>query len=280
MKILRTPQPNAHLSRLERCGSAELLKLFEAGLKTGSKTPQYSLLADAWGRLFSGIFLSAEELVDEMQREHRRFSNDHERMLREFVKADCASGGPFVIDVIENGGKIDRAALIMVADLEDLAGIEYKGRTAIHLLIDACDKRVRPVLIRKAGKRLLSQVYDRWGIPLIFSIFGLCDLTVEDLDAIASVFSRDELKNIMSRSRTGNDALYVFTHVAAAMKGRPSVERNAFYKPAAKNLDTDKADGPVRTQTLDAAKVMAEWEEKKRARQKAAGLVPRDKTDP
>jgi len=280
MKMLRTPLPNAHLSRLERCGSDELLTLFEAGLKTGSKTPQYSLLADAWGRLFSGIFLSAEELVDDMQQEDRRFRNEHERMLREFVKADCASGGSFVLDVIKNGGKIDRAALIMVADLDDFAAIEHKGTTAIHLLIDACDKRVRPVLIRKAGKRLLSQVYDRWGIPLIFSVFSLCDLCEEDLDAIASVFSRDELKNIMRKSRTGNNALYVFTHVAASMKGRPPVERNAFYKPAAKDLDTEKPEGPVRTQTLDAAKVMAEWQEKKRARQKAAGLLPPDRTGP
>ncbi|WP_321508572.1 hypothetical protein [uncultured Methanoregula sp.] len=255
MKMLRTPLPHAHLSRLERCGSAELLALFNTCLKTGQKTTPYDLLPDAWSRLFSGIFLSAEELVDEMPREERRFSNDHERMLREFIKADCAGGGTFVIEVIKNGGKIDRAALIMIADLEDLAGIEHNGIMAIQLLVEACDKKVRPALIRKAGKRLLSQVYDHRGLPIIFSIFGLCDLTAEDLDAIDSVFSRDELKNVMSRNRTGNNALVVFMNLAASMKRYPRMERNAlvrnaFYIPAAKDTKKEECDKPVRIKKI------------------------------
>jgi hypothetical protein len=252
MTMLRTPLPNADLSRLERCGSAELLGIFETCLKTGSKPSNYGLLADAWGRLFSELFLSAEELVDEMQRGVSRLSDEQERMLREFIKADCASGGLFIFDVIKNGGKIDRAALIMIADLEDLAGIEYNGIMAIHLLVDVCDKKVRPVLIRRAGKRLLSQIYDRRGIPLIFSIFGLCDLCPEDLDAIASVFSRNELKNIMSKSRTGNNALDVFTNVAASMKRyslserNAVLERNAFNIPAVKDTKEEELEKPVK----------------------------------
>jgi hypothetical protein len=256
MKVLRTPLPNAHLSRLERCGSAELLGIFETCLKTGSKKSAYGPLADVWGRLFSEIFLSAEELVDEMQREERRFSDDHERMLREFIRADCMSGGSFVMDVIRNGGKIDRAALIMIADLEDLAGVENNGTMAIQQLIEACDKKVRPALIRRAGKHLLSQVYDRRGIPLIFPIFGLCDLGGEDLDAIASVFSRDELKNIMSRSRTGNNALDVFTSASASMKRYPEQERNAslvrnaFYISAAKDTRKEGPEKPVKIEKI------------------------------
>jgi hypothetical protein len=256
MVILRTPLPNAQLSRLERCGSQELLALFETCLKTGSKKSAYDLLPDAWGRLFSEIFLSAEELVDEMQQGKRRFSDDDERMLREFIKADCMSGGSFVIDVIKNGGKIDRAALIMIADLEDLTGIKYNGIMAIQLLIEACDKRVRPALIRRAGKQLLSQVYDQRGIPLIFIIFGLCDLCEEDLDAIASVFSRDELKNIMSRSRTGKNAFEVFMEVSALMKRYPqmnrnaSLVRNAFYVPAAKDIRKEGSEKPVKIEKI------------------------------
>lgn len=209
MKMLRTPIPNAHLARLEDCDPAELLGRFEYCLKTGSKKTEYGLLADAWGKLFSDLYLTPEELVDEMSHGKHRLSGDQESMLREFVRADCANVGSFVVKVIKNGGKIDRAALIMLADLEELAGIEYNGMTAIHLLVDACDKKIRPTLIRKMGKRLLSQVYDRRGIPTIFLIFSLVDIYGDDLDAIAGIFSNDELRNIMSKSRTGNNALDV-----------------------------------------------------------------------
>lgn len=254
MKVLRTPSPNAHLSKLERCGSAELLEIFETCLKTGSNKSPYGPLAAVWGRLFSEIFLSAEELVDEMQQEERRFSNDHERMLREFIKADCAGGGRFVLDVVKTGGKIDRAALIMIADLDNLVDIEDNGRMALLLLIEACDKRVRPVLIRRAGKRL--QIYDRRGIPIIFSIFGLCDVGVEDLDAIASVFSDDELKGILSRNRNGKTAFEVFMEVSAVIRRynvrerNALVERNAFYIPAAQDAKEDEPEKPVKIRTL------------------------------
>ena len=70
------------------------------------------------------MFLSAEELVDEMQSGEQRLGDGEKRMLREFIKADCANGGAFVLNVIKKGGNIDPAALIMIADLEDLAGID------------------------------------------------------------------------------------------------------------------------------------------------------------
>jgi hypothetical protein len=256
MKVLRPPLPIAHLSKLERCGSAELLGIFETCLKTGSKKSVYGPLADVWGRLFSDIYLSAEELVDEMQRGERRLSNDHERMLQAFIRADCMSGGSFITDVIKNGGMIDRAALIMFANLEDLTEIEFNGMMAIQLLVQACDKRTRPALIKRAGKRLLSQVYDRRGIPLLFTIFGLCDLGVEDLDAIASVFSKEELRNTMSRSRTGKNALEVFMNLSAAMKRYPlrernaSMVRNAFHIPAAKDTETESVQKNVRVEKI------------------------------
>jgi hypothetical protein len=256
MKRLRTPPPIAHLSVLERCGSEELFGLFEASLKIRPTRAEYNLLAAAWGRLFSDIYLSAEELVDDMQQTERRFPSNHEQMLREFIRADCATGSSFVLEVIRNGGKIDRAALIMVADLEDLAGIGHNGQMALQLLIAACDKRTRPALIRRAGRHLLSRVYDQRGLPLVFTFFGLCDLGMEDLDAIASVFSRDELKTIMSRSRTGKTALDAFASAVAAMKRYPSRERdaimarNAFYTPAAKDTEKEEAERPVKVSIL------------------------------
>jgi hypothetical protein len=256
MKVLRTPLPHAHLERLESCGPEELCGLFEASLKSGPKKAGSPLLAAAWGHLFSGLYLSAEELVDSMQEGEGRLSGERERMLREFIKADARSGGSFVFEVIRNGGKTDRAALIMIADLKDLTGIEQNGIMAVQLLIDACDKRVRPALIHKAGKHLLSRVYDRRGLPLIFTIFSLCDLTTEDLDAIASVFSDEELRNIMSRSRTGNTAFDVFCSVSASMKRYPSRERtlslvrNAFYIPAARDTKKDGPEKPVKIEKV------------------------------
>ena len=148
-----------------------------------------------WGRLFSELFLSPEELVDEMQRGERRFSNDHERMLQEFIRADCAGGGSFVIDVIKTGGKMDRAALIMIADPDDLVGFEYDGKMALHHP-DRSLRQTRATGTNPEGPGNDCRYCYRRDIPLIFSIFGLCDVRVGDLDAIASVFSDDELKNI------------------------------------------------------------------------------------
>ncbi len=221
------------------------------------KRPEYHLLADAWGRMFSDLFLSAKELADEMEQGQHRLGKEREQMLHDFIKADCASGGSVVLDIIRNGGMIDRAALIRIADLEDLAGIRYNGIMALQLLIDACDKKVRPVLIRRAGRHLLSRVYDHRGLPLIFTIFGLCDLCEGDLDAIASVFSQDDLKNTMSRSRSGKNAYEVFLSNSAAMKRYPPLERNtsmvrnAFYIPAAKDAKSEGTEAPVRIRKLD-----------------------------
>lgn len=238
--MFRTPIPNAAQSLLENFGTDQLLGLFASSGKTGSRLIDNSLLSDAWGTLFSELYLSAEELVDEMQRGEHRLDEENEGMLREFIRADCRSGGLFVLNVINKGGKIDRAALIMIADLDDFAGIEYNSTTAIHLLADTCDKWVRPALIRKAGQRLLSSVYDRRGIPVIFTIFSLGDICMSDLEALAKMFSKDDMKNIMCRSRTGKTALTVFAEIALSLKSHASLERHTFFGPSfLKDTDID-----------------------------------------
>ena len=130
IRMFRTPIPNADRSRLENFGTDQLLGLFSSCTKTGSRVVDNSLLSDAWGTLFSRLYLSAGELVDEMQRGEHRLDDEQETMLREFIRADCSKGGLFVLNVIHKGGTIDRAALIMIADLDDFAGIEYNGSTA------------------------------------------------------------------------------------------------------------------------------------------------------
>jgi len=215
--MLHRPIPNDDIARLERSGHDELLGIFGACLKSGSIKTDYARLADAWGMLFSGMYLSAAELVEGMLAGEHRLGEDKEAMLREFIKADCARGGFFTINIIQKGGTIDRAALIMIADLADLAGLKHDGTPAIHLLVTSCDKRVRPTLIRKAGARLLSSVYDRNGMPVLFILFGMGDISRFDLEAIAAVCTKDDLKKTMVQSRMGRNALEVFNEVSSVL---------------------------------------------------------------
>lgn len=238
--MFRSPIPNAEESMLENYSSEQLLKIFETCLKTKTTKVSPNLLSECWGLLFSDKFLSAEELVDDMQSGKHRIGEDKERMLREFIKADCATGGAFVQNVIKNGGKIDRAALIMIADLDILSRIESDDRNLIQIIIEACDKGVRPALIERAGKRLLSNVYDSRALPVLFSIFGLTDLCMQDLAAIAKVFSKDDLRMVMSRNRTGKNALEVFNAASTRLKSHPPGERNKFFvSHAVKTTNTE-----------------------------------------
>ncbi|MEI8332200.1 MAG: hypothetical protein WCF90_11240 [Methanomicrobiales archaeon] len=81
----------------------------------------------------------------------------------------------------------------MLANVEELAGIEYNGMKAIHQLFDACDKKIRPTLIREMGKCLRSQIYYRRGIPTNFHFFSLVDICGDYRDSIAGIFSNDRL---------------------------------------------------------------------------------------
>jgi CheY-like chemotaxis protein len=215
--MLQPPIPNKNRSLLEKCDTQQLISVFEYCLKTGSSKTEFGQLSDVWGTLFSQLYLFPQEIVDEMQSGEHRLGEINERMLREFITADCANGGTFVLDVIKKGGVIDRSVLLMIANLEDLVGIHHDGKNAIVLLFNACDKRVRPLFIEKAGSGLLSS-YDRNGIPLIFSILGLGELSTYDLEAITKVFSKDDLRKIMTKTKMGKNALEVFTEVSASMK--------------------------------------------------------------
>lgn len=226
--MFRTPLPRDKTDRLERLTPDQILAIFASCVRGGYRRDMHGDFAEAWGTLFSNLYLSADDLVSGMQAGDHPLGKAGERVLREFIKTDCAAGGFFVLDVIRKGGNIDRAALIMTADLSDIASVECNGTTALHLLADACDKRVRPVLIGRAGKHLLSSVYDRRDLPVLFSIFALTDLCREDLEAIAKVFSPDELRVVMSRNRTGRNALVVFMEAAGKLKRYAPLERHMF----------------------------------------------------
>ena len=203
--MLRPPVPNIRISMLESCDTRQLLGMFGAFLVPGSLRPEYSQLPDVRGTLFSRLYLSPVELVEEVQAGEHRLGEDNERMLRGFIKADCAAGGAFVLNVITKGGMIDRSALIVIADPADLAGTEHDGTTALHLLMAACDRRVRHVLIASLG-----------------------DLCTADLDAIAGVFTKDELRKVMCRNRRGRNALEVLTDATVMLEGKAGRDRNTF----------------------------------------------------
>jgi two-component system, response regulator PdtaR len=246
-ETFRTPIPNAEIFLLENSSQQQLLKMFEYCLKTRSKTAEYGKLSGAWRLLFSDLYLSNIELEDEMESGVTRLSEENGRMLREFIKADCANGGAFVLNIIKTGGMIDRSALILIADLEDLAGVVTEGTTALHLLAKACDKGVRPALIKKAGKRLLSSVFDRNGIPIMFLIFGLSDLYKKDLDAMEVVFSKDDLRQVKVQNRLGRNALEIFTEIAGPIRSRAPRERNTFFNSSA--IKTTNMEGSIREHT-------------------------------
>jgi hypothetical protein len=214
--------------QLEDLSTDQLFGIFEYSGRTTSRAVPPAELAEVWGLFFSGLFLSAEELVSGMQGGENPLREDRQQVLRDFIRADCERGGAFVLAVIRSGGKIDRAALVMIACLEDLAGVESKGSTALHLLAAACDRRLRPALIERAGKKALGSLFNVRGSPVLFTILALNDLTREDLAAIEKMFTRDELRSIKNKKRTGRNALQIFYEAQRRLKVQGPGERNAF----------------------------------------------------
>jgi CheY-like chemotaxis protein len=235
--LLRTPIPHSIYTSLESSTPQQLLELFESSLKAESKKPDFRILTSAWGVLFSSLFLSSMEVQSEI---HNKISREDQAMLREVVKADCARGGKFVFSVIKKGGKIDRSALVVIADLRDLAGIEQDGVPAIHLLTKACDKSIRPVLIEKAGKQLLSSVFDSDGLPVFFSILCMGNLSTYDLDAIEKVFTKDDLRLVMAQNRMGRNGLEAFTEISTRMRENLALQRKTFTSGRTKATATDE----------------------------------------
>lgn len=54
------------------------------------------------------------------------------------------------------------------------------------------------------------------------------DLRKGDLNAISHVYSREELRNVKKKNRTGKSMLEVYTEASLRLDGRPPGERNAF----------------------------------------------------
>ena len=244
--MLRSPVKSAEQKRLEQAGPDRILQAFQLCLEKGRGHPAYSHLPRAWGTLFQYYYLTAEEMLECMREGIHRIETADEEMLREFIRADCKNNGPFVPEVIRIGGKIDRIALIQIADFRDLAQRNLSGSTALHVFTAACDPDIRPYLISMAGRRLISNTRDSWGIPLLFSILSLGDLKREDLNAILRAFSREDLATVTSGTGTGKNGLEVFLEVEAGIQRRVAKARNAFEIPQA--IRTTNLSGELKNQ--------------------------------
>lgn len=216
-KVFESSFQSSERYALETSESSKLIEKFRTDGKTEVKGNNYKILPDIWGILFSNMFISPMDLIDSMHRGDPMLGEENVNMLRQFIKKDCMNGGRFVQAVIKKGGMIDRAALIMIADPGDLARIDCNGTTAIHQLAMICDKRIRPELIRKFGKQLLSTLYDSSGMPALFLIFGLGNLRIHDIDAIAEVFTKSELKKIKVQNGMGRDGLEIFNEISRSI---------------------------------------------------------------
>ena len=224
-KNIKSSFPNSLRYALETSEPKQLLERFEKHLKTGVKGYEYKMFPDIWDILFSKMFISPIDLIDAMRCGTHKLREEDVHMLRLFIKEDCMKGGRFVQTVIQKGGMIDRAALIMIADPHDLARIEYDGTTPIHQLAVVCDKVIRPVLIRTFGKQLLSTLYDHNGMPALFLIFGRGDLRIHDLDAIRDVFSKNELKKVKVKNGRGRDGFEIFDEIYRSINSKVILER-------------------------------------------------------
>jgi CheY-like chemotaxis protein len=239
-KNIKPSSQSSERHKLEISEPSELLKRFETHVKTGVTGKDYKLLPDIWGILFSKMFISPTDLMDAIRSGKHTLGEENVHMLRLFIKEDSMKGGRFVQNVIKKGGMIDRAALIMIADPLDLARIEADGTTAIHQLAVICDKRMRPELIRRFGKQLLSTLYDQKGMPVLFLIFGLGDLRIHDIDAIAEVFSKNELKTVKVKSRMGKDGLEIFNEISRSINYMAILEKTmAAVIPAEKRTEEE-----------------------------------------
>jgi len=246
-KVFESSFQSSERYALETSESSKLLEKFKTCAKTEVKGNNYKILPDIWGILFSNMFISPMDLIDSMHRGDPMLGEENVNMLRQFIKKDCMSGGRFVQAVIKKGGMIDRAALIMIADPGDLARIDCNGTTAIHQLAMICDKRIRPELIRKFGKQLLSTLYDSSGMPALFLIFGLGNLRVHDIDAIAEVFTKSELKQIKVQNGMGRNGLEIFNEISRSINYLAVLEKTMAAVIPADKGDDEEAGARLRT---------------------------------
>ena len=144
--IFHTPMPHSKLSSLERSTPERLLEALRVLTEARIRKPDFRILSSAWGILFSSLFLSSTEVQNEIH----KISRKNQAMLREVVRADCARGGMFVFDVIKKGGQIDRSALIMIADIRDLAEL---CRTACRRSISSPVRATKACVPSLSGRR-------------------------------------------------------------------------------------------------------------------------------
>lgn len=249
---IRIPMAHSSLSWIEKATPRQLIELFESSFADGQKRPDTETLFMAWGALFSSLFLSSSDLQDDID----TISREDREMLCRVIHEDCLKSGKFVFTIIKRGANLDRSALVMIANFNDLARVEQDGEPAILLLLKTCDKSIRPALIIKAGKTLLAGIYDRNGVPLIFTVFGLSDLNVYDIDAIDKVLTKEELKKIIPKTGLGRNALDAYTEIATRMRENLAHQRKSFMSARAGAAEPGKGGAGPQEQDEESSGVL------------------------
>lgn len=249
---IRIPMAHSSLTWIEKASNHQLIELLGSSLIKGPKKPDDTTLFMAWGTLFSNLFLSSSDLQADID----TISEEDRELLKKVIHEDCVRSGKFVFSVIKKGANLDRSALVMIANLNDLARVQQDGEPAILLLMKTCDKTIRPALIVKAGKTLLAGIYDSNGVPLIFTVFGLSDLSVYDIDAIDKVLTKEELKKIMPKSGLGRNALDAYTEIATRMRENLALQRKSFMNARAGTMEPENGDEGLHEQDDDSSGVL------------------------
>ena len=265
---LRIPMGRSSINWIEKATPGQLIELIGSSLAEGTKKPDDNTLFMAWGTLFSDLFLSSSDLQTDID----TISEEDRDLLKKVIHEDCARSGKFVFSIIKKGANLDRSALVMIASLNDLARVEQDGEPALLLLMKTCDKSIRPALIVKAGKTLLAGIYDSNGVPLIFTVFGLSDLSVYDIDAIDKVLTKEQLKKIVPKSGLGRNALDTYTEIATRMRENLAHQRKSFMNARVAAPEPEKSDFGPHEQDDDSSGVLVHANTA--AKPKKAGTSP------
>lgn len=249
---LRIPMAHSSLTWIEKATPRQLIDLIGSSLTDGQKKPDDTTLLMAWGTLFSNLFLSSSDLQIDLD----LISDEDRELLKKVIHEDCARSGKFVFTLIKKGANLDRSALIMIANLNDLGRVEQDGEPALLLLMKTCEKSIRPALIVKAGKTLLAGIYDSNGVPLIFTVFGLSDLSIYDIDAIDKVLTKEQLKKIMPKSGLGRSALDAYTEIATRMRENLALQRKSFMNARAATPEPESEDAGPQEQDDESSGVL------------------------
>jgi hypothetical protein len=90
--MFRTPLPGGRTDRFEQLKPDQILAIFASCLQGNFRRDLHNDFAEAWGNLFSTLYISADDPVSGMQGGEHPLGEAGEHMFREFIRMDCEAG--------------------------------------------------------------------------------------------------------------------------------------------------------------------------------------------